>query len=132
MTRAGRLAPALVLAVLGGMAAIAYASELPPSAPGVTDYTAHCASCHGAQLQGGVHALPLSGPVFEQNWAGKRARMLYSRIISTMPQNDPGALSPPDAFAIALYVFSSNGIGWSGHTPAEPNDLNTLTIPGSP
>jgi len=103
----------------------------PPRA-GEAGYAAHCAGCHGAKLEGGMHAPPLVGAPFMANWAGKRARLLYSRIISTMPQNDPGTLSPPDALAIALYVFSSNGIGWNGHTLSEPNDLNALTIPGSP
>jgi S-disulfanyl-L-cysteine oxidoreductase SoxD len=99
--------------------------------PGAAEYAAHCAACHGAKLEGGVHAPPLVGAPFQSNWAGKRARLLYSRIISTMPQNDPGTLSPPDAFVIALYVFAANGIGWSGQALSNPNDLNTLTIPGS-
>jgi S-disulfanyl-L-cysteine oxidoreductase SoxD len=106
-------------------------AQPPPS--GVSEYGAHCANCHGAKLEGGVHAPPLIGPQFQGNWAGKRARLLYSRIISTMPQNDPGTLSPQQVLAITLYVFASNGIEWVGHTPSSPNDLNTLTIPaGSP
>lgn len=121
---------ALVL-VLAWVAGIACASEPSPSTPGAADYTAHCASCHGTQLQGGVHALPLSGPVFEQNWAGKRARMLYSRIISTMPQNDPGTLTVQQALAVTLYVFAANGITFAGHTLSSPDDLNALTIPNN-
>ena len=126
-----RAASALVLVCVAG---IACAAEPPLStagaaAPGAADYTAHCASCHGAQLQGGVHALPLSGAVFEQNWAGKRARLLYSRIISTMPQNDPGTLTPQQALAVTLYVFAANGITFAGHTVSSPDDLNALTIP---
>jgi len=128
MRLADRVAPALVLSCA---ASIAYASEPPPSAPGAADYTAHCASCHGAQLQGGMHALPLSGPVFEQNWAGKRARMLYSRIISTMPQNDPGTLTVQQALSITLYLFAANGITFTGHTLSSPDDLNALTIPNN-
>jgi mono/diheme cytochrome c family protein len=119
-------APGLVLACV---ASIACASEPSPSAPGAADYAAHCANCHGAQLQGGVHASPLIGPVFDQNWTGKRARMLYSRIISTMPQNDPGTLTVPEALAVTLYVFTANGITFAGHTPSSPDELNTLTIP---
>ncbi len=125
----------VVPALLWCLAAVAYASEptppaaANPGAPGASDYAAHCASCHGAQLQGGVHASPLIGPVFEQNWSGKRARMLYSRIISTMPQNDPGTLTVPQALAITLYVFSANGITFTGQTVTSPNDLNALTIP---
>jgi mono/diheme cytochrome c family protein len=120
---------ALILA-LGAIPLTSIGAE--PSQAGAAGYAAHCAACHGVKLEGGVHAPPLVGASFITNWAGKRARLLYSRIISTMPQNDPGTLSPPDALAIALYVFSSNGIAWNGHTLADPNDLNTLTIPGSP
>src|SRR6185437_8545495 len=120
---------ALILAV-SAFPLISIAAE--PSQAGAAGYAAHCAACHGVKLEGGVHAPPLVGAPFITNWAGKRARLLYSRIISTMPQNDPGTLSPPDALAIALYVFSSNGIAWNGHALAYPNDLNTLTIPGSP
>ena len=127
------LAIALLLA---SSACVAFAAAEPPApaaanAPGAGDYVAHCANCHGAQLQGGVHALPLTGSVFEQNWAGKRARLLYSRIISTMPQNDPGTLTVPQALAITLYVFSANGISFTGHAISSPDDLNTLTIPHS-
>lgn len=98
-------------------------------APGAADYGAHCGNCHGDRLQGGVHATPLTGPVFEQNWAGKRARLLYSRIISTMPQNDPGSLTVAQALSITLYVFAANGIHFAGHTISSPDDLNALTIP---
>lgn len=128
----GCAARALLLSCLAG---IAFAAEpSPPAAPdphapGAADYAAHCASCHGALLQGGVHASPLIGSVFDQNWAGKRARMLYSRIISTMPQNDPGTLSVQQALAITLYVFAANGITFTGQTVSSPNDLNALTIP---
>jgi len=127
------LAIALLFAILVcvGFAAAEPATPAAADGPGASDYVAHCASCHGAQLQGGVHALPLTGSVFEQNWAGKRARLLYSRIISTMPQNDPGTLTVPQALSITLYVFAANGISFTGHTISSPDDLNTLTIPNN-
>jgi S-disulfanyl-L-cysteine oxidoreductase SoxD len=113
--------------------AAAGASAQAAPRPGAAEYAAHCANCHGAQLGGGVHAPALIGAQFQGNWAGKRARLLYSRIISTMPQNDPGTLSVQQALAVTLYVFTLNGIQWSGHTLSSPDDLNALTIPaGSP
>jgi S-disulfanyl-L-cysteine oxidoreductase SoxD len=115
-----------------GAIAIAWCAETAQrGAPGqqAADYAASCAACHGAKLEGGVHAPPLIGPAFNMNWAGKHARLLYSRIISTMPQNDPGTLSVQQALSITLFVFSANGIAWPGHTPSIPDDLNTLTIP---
>jgi S-disulfanyl-L-cysteine oxidoreductase SoxD len=126
-----RVAAALVLSPLCLQPALADGSapEGQAAAPGAAEYAAHCANCHGAHLEGGVHAPPLIGSVFGGNWAGKRARLLYSRIISTMPQNDPGTLTSQQALAITLYVFSLNGIGWPGHPLSSPNDLNALTIP---
>lgn len=125
------LAPLLLLVALGGVDYAAASSTPPADAPGGADYAAHCANCHGPHLQGGMHASALVGPVFEQNWAGKRARLLYSRIISTMPQNDPGTLTVQQALAITLYVFAANGVTFSGHTLSSPDDLNTLTIPST-
>ena len=122
------IAAALAMAVGAGLQLCAVASAADQPASEAADYTAHCANCHGDKLQGGVHAAPLSGPVFEQNWAGKRARLLYSRIISTMPQNDPGTLTAQQALSITLYVLARNGIGFAGHSITSPNDLNTLTI----
>jgi glucose dehydrogenase/mono/diheme cytochrome c family protein len=72
-------------------------------------YQAKCASCHRTELQGDQHAPPLRGDVFRQHWDGKTARNLYSRIISTMPLDDPGSLSEPEALRIALYVLTVNG-----------------------
>jgi glucose dehydrogenase/mono/diheme cytochrome c family protein len=72
-------------------------------------YQAKCASCHGTELQGDQHAPALRGDVFRQHWDGKIARNLYSRIISTMPMDDPGSLSEPDALRIALYCLTENG-----------------------
>ena len=106
------LAPLLLLVALGGVDYAAASSTPPADAPGGADYAAHCANCHGPHLQGGMHASALVGPVFEQNWAGKRARLLYSRIISTMPQNDPGTLTVQQALAITLYVFAANGVSF--------------------
>jgi mono/diheme cytochrome c family protein len=72
-------------------------------------YQAQCARCHGTELQGDQHAPALRGDVFSQHWDGKTARNLYSRIISTMPMDDPGSLSEPDALRIALYCLTVNG-----------------------
>jgi mono/diheme cytochrome c family protein len=107
----------------------AQAPSAGPASPGASEYTAHCADCHGAKLEGGVHAPPLVGQKFDEDWRGKRARLLYSRIISTMPQNNPGTLTEQQALAITLYVYALNGVGWNGHVPSVANDLNSLTVP---
>jgi mono/diheme cytochrome c family protein len=99
---------------------------------GEAEFASHCASCHGAVLQGGQHAPALLGSGFQANWAGKPARSLYSRIISTMPQDSPGTLTPAQALSITLFLFDRNQIAL-GDTPiASANDLNHLTIKAQP
>jgi glucose dehydrogenase len=70
-------------------------------------YLAKCTRCHGTELEGPT---PLRGDEFRQHWDGKTARNLYSRIISTMPLDDPGSLPEPDALRIALYCLTMNGV----------------------
>jgi len=96
---------------------------------GKANYEAHCTSCHGAELAGGQHAPALLGPLFRSHWDGKPARAVYSRIISTMPQDNPGSLSETEALNIALYVFAVNGIPMGEQPIANPAALNSVTIP---
>jgi glucose dehydrogenase/mono/diheme cytochrome c family protein len=70
-------------------------------------YQAKCARCHGPALDGQT---PLRDEEFRKHWDGKTARNLYSRIISTMPLDDPGSLSEPEALRIALYCLTVNGV----------------------
>ena len=50
-----------------------------------------CNECHGDTLEGGSLAPGLRGSEFLATWQGKPLRRLYSRIISTMPPDVPGA-----------------------------------------
>lgn len=136
MNRLGAVRAPLRLAtwvLLCSSAAAGYGSAAPLGSlesQGKVEFKAHCASCHGGALEGGQHAPPLLGAGFNTNWAGKRARSLYSRIISTMPQNDPGSLTEPQALSITLYVFAMNGISLPAAAPINTaNDLNALNIP---
>jgi quinoprotein glucose dehydrogenase len=70
-------------------------------------YQARCARCHGTELEGPT---PLRGDEFRQHWDGKTARNVYSRIISTMPLDDAGILSEPEALRIAIHVLTVNGV----------------------
>jgi len=72
-------------------------------------YQAKCARCHGTELEGDQHAPPLRGDVFRLHWDRKTARNVYSRIISTMPQDDPGSLSESETLRIAIYCLIVNG-----------------------
>ena len=53
-------------------------------------YKAQCASCHGAGLEG-LQGPPLVGNDFMRVWSGPLSD-LVSKILHTMPANDPGKL----------------------------------------
>jgi mono/diheme cytochrome c family protein len=116
------------------MCARAAIADAPPAlsvqaAQGKAAYAVHCTACHGSELEGGLHAPALLGPAFRSHWDGKPARAVYSRIISTMPQDSPGSLSEREALTIALYVFAVNGIPTGEQPIASPAALNSVTIP---
>lgn len=97
-------------------------------AEGKTLFAAHCAACHGAALDGNDPAPPLKGEMFWSHWKAQPARRLYSRIISTMPLDDPGSLSEHDALAIVSFLAKENG-GAIGDTPITGADaLNTAAL----
>jgi S-disulfanyl-L-cysteine oxidoreductase SoxD len=97
-------------------------------AAGAAVYAQHCASCHGEKLTGTMHAIGLTGAVFRTSWADKSARQLYSRIISTMPLSDPGALDPKAVLDITVFILSVNQqvIPAAGYETAA--DLNAARI----
>lgn len=123
----------MIAALATSLASVEHAVAEPAPVPSPIDhpaqgnaaFKAHCAVCHGDNLEGGDHAPPLAGPVFMENWGGKPQRQLYSRIISTMPLDDPGSLSSADALAITLAVLDHNGIRSKA---SSADDLNALTI----
>ncbi|MBN8831504.1 MAG: c-type cytochrome [Sphingomonadales bacterium] len=104
-------------------------SALDPAAPGAAQYAAHCAACHGATLDGFDHAPPLRGLGFMSGWAGEKQRKLYSRIISTMPANDPGSLEPADVLAITQLVLRMNNVATAPAASASDLDERLIVIP---
>lgn len=118
-----------VVATARGLDAMAQSQVAPGQvAQGKSEFAARCAGCHGGALEGGSHAPPLVGSGFMAEWAGKKARLVYSRIISTMPQDNPGTLTESQALSITLFVFSVNGIDVGDQPVSRANDLNGLVI----
>jgi quinoprotein glucose dehydrogenase len=73
-------------------------------AGGVT-YAELCVSCH----DGGDQMAPaLTGDAFIATWDGKDLRSLYSRVISTMPADNPGGLSEKTVIELVAFMLSSN------------------------
>lgn len=116
----GWIAMALADPGAGAPASLAEEGRLP--------YLQNCARCHGTELQGGGHAAPLTGAEFQERWSGKTARNFYSRIISTMPYDDPGILSEAQALRIALYCLRGNGLEVNESMIVGPRDLDPVKL----
>ncbi len=92
-------------------------------------YSARCSECHRDSLLGGVNeSPPLKGERFLANWAGSPLRALYGRILSTMPQSDPGSLSPEEALQIVAYLLQANGSPASRGRELELTRLSGIEI----
>jgi mono/diheme cytochrome c family protein len=77
---------------------------------GAAVFSQSCATCHGAQLEG-VAGPALKGPVFRQMAAaqGLNAQSLLAVISASMPQDNPGTLTPAQYAALAAYILQQNG-----------------------
>jgi mono/diheme cytochrome c family protein len=81
--------------------------------PGQTDrgkalYAKQCSSCHGANLNGGGTAPPLTGADFKGNWNGQSMDDLFEKVQATMPADQPGQLTREQNADILAFVLSSN------------------------
>ena len=87
-----------------------------------------CATCHSIEEQAGS---------LRSKWGNGTLRDLFTAISTTMPQNNPGSLSPEDYASILAFYLQQ-----SGHSPGStdlPGDLcgaarhahrSSLTSPG--
>jgi len=118
-----------------GFVSGAAAAEPPPalytldqSSAGEFLYLERCSSCHNADLTDGNHGPGLVTDTFWANWEKKPARELYGRIISTMPEDDPGTLSPSQALSLVAYILKANGYPAGDAPLASPNNLNGIAL----
>jgi mono/diheme cytochrome c family protein len=123
------LSGAAAVLIVGGLLAPASAQTPPAQADaGEAIFAQHCTACHGDTLEGGDHGPALKGAEFWSQWQGQPARRLYSLILSTMPANDPGTLSPDDALALVAHIARVNGHALP-KTAATPADLDVMILP---
>jgi mono/diheme cytochrome c family protein len=85
-------------------------------------YQAFCASCHGDQLLGQEAAPALVGDAFNANWEGTTLGDLFNRIRTTMPLNQPGALSRAQTADIVAFILES------GKFPAGANAFDAQAM----
>ncbi len=126
-----RIAPAAALSIC--VVACAFAQQAgiysePQAKSGQTIYRRACSSCHGEDLAGREHAPALKGDPFWQEWDQQKARLLYRRIISTMPSDDPGSLPEKDVIDIVAYLLKENGLPPGTQAIESANQLNNITL----
>lgn len=71
-------------------------------------YKQNCSTCHGEDGAGVAGILPaLWGPAAYNEGAGmNQVRKMAAFVLRNMPQNDPGALTPQQAYDVSAYVAS--------------------------
>jgi mono/diheme cytochrome c family protein len=93
-------------------------------------YTAECSGCHLETLQGDGGASPaLIGKDFLQAWDKKSVQDLFTRIRTTMPATNPGALSDQAYVDITAYLLQMNKFPEGGaELPPEAGALTAVLI----
>jgi hypothetical protein len=90
-------------------------------------YQEECGGCHSMNLTGGTGPA-LSGDGFWASWNKKTARNLYSRILTSMPQQNPGSLTEKETLYLVVYILQGNGYP-AGETPlTSPSQLDKVVL----
>ena len=84
-------------------------------------YKAQCAGCHGNALEGTVGA-PLAGDSFLSNWSAHSLANLVDKIQKTMPFEQPGTLTRPQATDLTAYILAV------GKFPAGQTELSEAML----
>jgi S-disulfanyl-L-cysteine oxidoreductase SoxD len=88
-------------------------------------YDDKCASCHGTMLTATPDMAPLLNDyTFQEAWKNRSLAQFFERIRQTMPQNEPGTLSPQVIAELVAYILSANKMP-SGDV-ALPSDVEAL------
>lgn len=80
------------------------------AAAGAAVYAQSCAVCHGPALEG-VAAPALTGDAFHEMAEAQQltAATLLSVTAQTMPQSNPGTLTPEQYNQVTAYILQQNG-----------------------
>jgi quinohemoprotein ethanol dehydrogenase len=77
---------------------------------GRSAFNQNCSTCHMEDLAGRGVAPALVGDTFSLHWGGVATGDLLNRIRTTMPQTNPGSLSPQAYLDILAFMLQSNGL----------------------
>jgi S-disulfanyl-L-cysteine oxidoreductase SoxD len=74
-------------------------------------YEKKCAECHGSMTTVSPAMAPLLNDYsFQLAWKDRSVGEFFERIRETMPQNEPGSLSPQETSDIVAYILSANQV----------------------
>lgn len=127
--------------IMSCLYAYAQTSNVPPELysaaqadQGAQIFARSCAACHGANLEG-VAGPALMGPMFHQMAAAQNitAKLLLAVISQSMPEDNPGSLSPAQYAAVTAYILQKNGYP-SGAEPLSQDStrLESLSLGAGP
>jgi len=91
---------------------------------GKTVYETKCASCHDGSSMGPQ----LKDDAFLEEWENKSVRTFYSRVLSTMPENDPGSLNETEVLDLIAYLLQAHGFPTGAKALESAGELDMLTF----
>ena len=130
-----RMAAAVVIAAGGltGGPGVVVAAQAPvadgaftidQAADGWSVYGVQCGQCHGPNLEGMIHAPPLSGVDFLNSWLGQTTDDMFAYLRDEMPPGQAGVISDQSYVDLVAYLLESNG--------AVPGDRTLMADAGVP
>jgi mono/diheme cytochrome c family protein len=92
-------------------------------------YSNYCAKCHGGTLDGADEIPGLKGSNFMADWETQSVADLVTRIHTTMPMNNPRALSISSTTDLVAYLLRQNQMA-AGNTdlPADQGNLARFAL----
>lgn len=96
---------------------------------GLQTYTSVCVYCHGPDLEGDETGPALKGSSFMAQWRDQTVFKLLVKIVETMPENNPGSLSPQAAIDVLSFLLEANQIpAGSTDLPTDPAALEEIFV----
>jgi mono/diheme cytochrome c family protein len=77
---------------------------------GAAAYDGACGNCHRSDL-GGASGPALRDQRFNQTYAGKDLKTLFTKVATTMPRGAPGSLGESAYLDIVAHLLKENGFG---------------------
>jgi mono/diheme cytochrome c family protein len=90
-------------------------------------YQKQCVSCHGGALEG-VVGPPLTGDGFLSVWSARSLADLVTKIEQTMPPEQPGSVSRPQAIDLASFILRTGKFP-AGQTELAAGVLGQIAFP---